>query len=65
MRHKHKTKRICSELRNERSEPRDRVVSRGNNWRCAQRIPGILKIISHVAAIIGTMTVIVDTLHRW
>jgi hypothetical protein len=54
MRHQHKKNREHSEAGGERSEP------------CAShRLLGILKILSQIAAITGTVMAIVDALHRW
>jgi hypothetical protein len=65
MRHQHRKKRMRAGRRSARSDTRDRVVSRGNGPRCGQRILRAVKIASYGAAIIGTITAVVDTLHRW
>jgi hypothetical protein len=54
MRHHHKKNRECPEACGERREA------------CADHRPlRILKILSQIAAITGTVMAIVDTLHRW
>jgi hypothetical protein len=65
MRHQHRKKGIRLARRRARINTRDRVVARGNGPRCGQRILRAVKIASYGAAIIGTITAVVDTLHRW
>ena len=48
-----------------KSETRAGDASKGGGTGVARRIVAALKIISQLAAIIGTVAVIIDMLHRW
>ena len=63
MRYGHRKKSNSSEMR-DRETRRDPARTRdANPWR--QRLGAVLKILSQVVAILGTIMAIVDTLHRW
>jgi hypothetical protein len=47
------------------SEARDCISGKSGGSRGRKFVLGALTILSHVAAIIGTIAVIVDALHRW
>ena len=65
MRRGHKKKRKASAWCAKRTETRDCISGKSGGWRGRKCVLGALMILSHVAAIIGTITVIVDALHRW
>ena len=65
MRRGHKKKRKASVLCVKRSEARDCISGKSGGSRGRKCVLGALTILSHVAAIIGTIAVIVDALHRW
>jgi hypothetical protein len=63
MRREHKKKRKHSMTFCGARETSDRLCSKDGPR--SQRILRTLAVLSHVAAIIGTIAVIVDALHRW
>ena len=65
MRRKHKKKRKASVLCVKRSETRDCISGKRGGSRGRKCVLVALTVLSHVAAIIGTIAVIVDALHRW
>ena len=65
MRHKHTKKRRASVLCVKRSEARDCISGKSSGSRGRRCVVVALTVLSHVAAIIGTIAVIVDALHRW
>ena len=65
MRRGHKKKRKASVSCAKQTETRDCISGKSGGSRGRKCVLGALMILSHVAAIIGTITVIVDALHRW
>ena len=65
MRRKHKKKGKASMLCVNRSEARDCISGKSGGSRGRKCVLVALRVLSHVAAIIGTIAVIVDALHRW
>jgi hypothetical protein len=65
MRRGHKKKRKASVLCLKGSEARDCISGKSGGPRGRKCVLGALTVLSHVAAIIGTIAVIVDALHRW
>ena len=64
MRRGHKKKRKHS-VRFARRAKRAIALRQKRRVAAGQCVLGALTVLSHVAAIIGTITVIVDALHRW
>jgi hypothetical protein len=65
MRRKHKKKRKAPVLCVQRREARDCISGKSGQSRGRKCVLVALTVLSHIAAIIGTIAVIVDTLHRW
>ncbi|MGB6416136.1 MAG: hypothetical protein WBF50_05970 [Pseudolabrys sp.] len=65
MRRGHKKKRKASVLCLKLSDARDCISGKSGGSRGRKCVLVALTILSHVAAIIGTIAVILDALHRW
>jgi len=52
-------------MRHQHKKNRERPEGCGERRAADQRLLGILKILSQVVAIIGTIMAMVDALHRW
>ena len=65
MRHGHKKKRKAPALCVKGSGASDCISGRSGGSRGRKCVLVALTVLSHVAAIIGTIVVIVDALHRW
>ena len=65
MRRGHKKKRKASVLCLKRSDARDCISGKSGGSRGRKCVLVALTILSHLAAIIGTIAVILDALHRW
>jgi hypothetical protein len=65
MRRRHKKKRKASEVCMKRSGARGCISGKSGGSRGRKCVLVALTVLSNVAAIIGTIAVIVDALHRW